>query len=228
MRYGPLLTFVALLFGGLAAALVARGWLFGWFFVWPAFSFAVVAMGYFWMGPISLGKRRDGTRALWAYPLAGPFLAAMWLGRQVLAALSRDEPAWNEVAEGVYVGRRTKAAALPADVAAVIDLTSEFLPHRCVVAGVRYITLPTLDGAAPRPTVLAAFLDEIEDVEGPLYIHCAAGHGRSAMLAACVLVRRGVAADIDEAVAVMQRARPLVKLGGQQRARARAALSLRE
>lgn len=228
MRYGPLLTVVALLFGGLAAVSISRGWAFGWFFVWPALSFAVVAMGYFWMGPIALGKRRDGTRAPWAYPLAGPFLAAMWLGRQILAAMSRDEPAWNEVAEGIYVGRRTKASALPADVGAVIDLTSEFLPHRCVLVGVRYITLPTLDGSAPRPAVLAAFLDEIGDVEGPLYIHCAAGHGRSAMLAACVLVRRGVAADIDEAMAIMREARPLVKLGGRQAERARAALSLRQ
>ena len=57
-----------------------------------------------------------------------------------------------------------------------------------------------------------AVLDQLADAEGPLYVHCAAGHGRSAMLAATLLVRRGHAEDVDAAVALMQRARPGVRL----------------
>lgn len=55
-----------------------------------------------------------------------------------------------------------------------------------------------------------------------VYVHCAHGHGRSATVLAAVLINEGKAADADEAVALMRRARPKVRLNKKQ-ARALAA-----
>ncbi len=56
MRYGVLFALIALLFAATAA--LHRGWLLG--LVWPAASFALVAMAYFHLGPRVFGKSPDG------------------------------------------------------------------------------------------------------------------------------------------------------------------------
>jgi hypothetical protein len=53
---------------------------------------------------------------------------------------------------------------------------------------------------------------------GTIYIHCAQGRGRSAALAAALLIARGMAANVDEAEAALSRARPSVRLNSAQRA----------
>jgi protein-tyrosine phosphatase len=58
---------------------------------------------------------------------------------------------------------------------------------------------------------------EIADWPGAVYIHCAVGHGRSATVAAAVLLARGLAANPREAVALLRRSRPLVRLTRVQR-----------
>ena len=126
---------------------------------------------------------------------------------------------------GVFVGRRLPLTDLPPGVGVVVDLTSEFAAPSCVrTREGKYVCLPTLDGHAPSARALRALLDEVADNEGPLYVHCAAGHGRSAMLAATLLVRRGHAADVDEAMALMRKSRPAVRLMPAQRRRAQQAL----
>ena len=228
MPYGPLLFLLATLFGVLGGSLWADGHHWGAIFWYPAASYALVAAGYLGLGGAwMLGKRRDGTRHWWGYVLAGPFLLFMFAGRKVLNLVAHREAAFDEVAPGVYVGRRLPVVDLPPGVDVVVDLTSEFAAPACVrTREGRYVCLPTLDGSAPSARDLRAVLDQLADAEGPLYVHCAAGHGRSAMLAATLLVRRGHAEDVDAAVALMQRARPGVRLMPAQRRRARQALGL--
>src|SRR3569623_1658332 len=55
-------------------------------------------------------------------------------------------------------------------------------------------------------------------LDGPRYVHCAQGHGRSAALVAAVLIARGLAADVDAAERQMTHARPRVGLKPVQRA----------
>jgi protein-tyrosine phosphatase len=99
----------------------------------------------------------------------------------------------------------------------VIDLTCELIPPRGV-RGDRYRCLPTLDGTAPEPVQFWALVKELAVLEAPLFIHCAAGHGRSATLAVAVMLERRLAADADAAEATIQRSRPRVRLGRDQRA----------
>lgn len=227
MPYAPLLVLAAALFGALAAGLWVLGQPWGLAFLYPAFSFGLVSLGYMGWGAWMLGKRRDGGRRWWGYVLGGPFLVFMRLGRQLLWKLNHREPAYDEVAEGVYVGRWLRLAHLPEDVTLVVDLTSELNASPCVRSrSGQYLCLPTLDGSAPSSAELRALLEQIAEHEGTLYVHCAAGHGRSAMVAASVLVRRGVASDVTEAMALMKKARPKVRLVRTQSRRASEALDL--
>ena len=220
MPYGPLILLAALLFA-------LAGWQVHWFFYWPAASFTLVGFAYLgWLGLGAgvLGKNQSGQRAFWAYPVAGPFLLFMRTLRRVLLWRRRAEPPYDEVAPGIYVGRLIPCSELPSDARTIVDLTSEFCATR---DGQRTcISLPTLDGSAPSLTALIALLKSSDEWERPLYIHCAAGHGRSAMIAAMILVRRTEAANIQEAVGLMQKARPRIHLTRFQATRAEQALDL--
>jgi protein-tyrosine phosphatase len=127
------------------------------------------------------------------------------------------EPCCHEVAPGLWLGRRPLRREVPADVVLVVDLTAEFFAARGVRAGREYLALPTLDGTAPDEAALRAAVARLADHPGPVYLHCAAGHGRSALLAAALLLARGLAADHHQAEARLRQVRPRVRLTRRQR-----------
>ena len=210
MRYGSLVSLAAALFG-LAA------WKLSVLFVWPALSFGLVAAGYFGLGAWMLGKQKDGTRKAWGYLLGGPFIAFMHALRFALTKARWREDPWNEVASGIYVGRIVPLAKLPADVQTVVDLTSEHLEDPALRDEKTYVCLPTLDGSAPGVDELVDLLRRRKDWPGAIYVHCAAGHGRSALVAACLVVLGGFADTVDEAMKLMKKERAKIHLVPLQR-----------
>lgn len=186
-----------------------------WLLLWPATSFAVLGLAYLGLGPRSVGKRQDGRIAPWALLLHLPYLGQTYLLWHLQRLLSREEAA-NEVAPGVWVGRRPYPSELPPACALVVDLTCEFSAHPGVVEGRTYLVFPTLDGTAPRAKTLEAVAAMAN--EGPILFHCAAGHGRSATCAAALLLARGKVATVTEAETLMQAARPRISLNASQRA----------
>lgn len=194
------------------------GWFGGitWVLVWPAFSLIVVGSGYVWVGPGVIGKRPDGTipwyTALPVMPYLGVAQLAWW-GVRVMG----DEDAYNEVAPGLYLGRRLNHWEMPPRLRVVIDMTAELIEPHEVRRDARYLCLPTLDGAATSPQALAALIRGVVHAQGHVFVHCAAGHGRSAMALAVLMVARGEASDVDDAVAKMRAARPRVRLRTTQR-----------
>lgn len=180
-------------------------------FGWMGLSTQAVAAAYAANEPRVFGKRRDGSVPLLTWVMFGPYLAIAWLIVWLLARLTREND-WDEIAPGLYLGRR--AAKLPTGTTTVVDLTAEL--HR-IPGDVEYLPIPTLDGAAPR---VASVLELVRYVEGHprVAIHCAAGHGRSAMVMAAVLVARGHASSADAAVALMRERRPGVRMSRDQRA----------
>jgi protein-tyrosine phosphatase len=197
----------------------------GWFrvFVWPGLTNLYVAFAYATRNPALLGKRSGGGIRPVAVALLLPYFAATWTLWHFLRLLTRGE-AGHEVAPGVYVGRRPYAGEIPPDTRLVIDVTGEFVPARGVrtAEGRSYFCVPTLDGSAPPESALADVLQQIAACGngggGTVYIHCAQGRGRSAAVAAAVLIARGVAADVEEAEWLIAKARPVVKLNAAQRA----------
>lgn len=214
MRFG--LIQMALGVGLLAAAGVLGGW--AWLLAWPGWSVLIVGAAYLGYGPKVLGKRPDGELGIVHVVLLLPYYAVAWTLWQLKSRLREERP-WDEVAPGILVGRRPLGdEEMPREATVVVDLTSEFPRSPSTRAVARYECVPTLDTTAPEVDAFRALIDRIADDEGPIFVHCAMGHGRSATVAAALMVRRGLASDAEDAIRRMTEARPLVYLHGVQRA----------
>lgn len=208
-----------LVFAAFSAYLVALAVHLGglaWLLLWPALSFLLIAAAYAGLGTAVCGKRPDGGLAWWAVPLLFHYLLLTWGVWHLQRLLSR-EAACNEIAPGLWVGRRPLARELPPGTDLVVDLTSEFPEPRAVVAGRAYVCLPTLDALAPPVAAMRELVKQVAAWPGTALVHCATGHGRSAVVAAAVLLARGLAADPKEAQRLVRKARPGVSLNRPQR-----------
>ena len=213
-RLGLLL--VALSFGFVLLAAVVGfqgiGAVFGVVLVWCAVASQLVGIAYFTGEPNVFGKRRDGSLPLARRIVFGPYLvvakAIAWLLPRLFHTRDHDE-----VAPGILLGRWV--SPVPAHVTTVLDLTAE-LP-RIPGGTAEYLPLPTLDGTAPDPRSVVLAVRTLADRDGAILLHCAAGHGRSAMVAGALLVQRGVVATAEEAEAHLRRHRPGVSLSRDQR-----------
>jgi protein-tyrosine phosphatase len=200
----------------IAAALVAVAvWARLWILLWPGAVMAAVAVVYLAHAPRALGKRADGTLAWWAWFVWAPLFAYMRLLHEAARTLT-DEPVADEIADGVWVGRRPRAHELPPGIAIVVDLCAELAEAPGVADGRAYLAIPTLDAMSPTPAQIAAAVDRMLATAGPAYIHCAFGHGRSATVAAALLVRRGDA-TLDDVERTMRARRPRIGLNAHQR-----------
>ena len=192
-----------------------------WVLLWPALVMIAVALVYVVKAPRAFGKRADGTLPAWAWLLWGPWFAYMWIAHE-LARRATREPVANEVAPRIWVGRRPRPGELPPGVSILVDLCAEFPVARGIACD--YLTIPTLDATSPTVAQLQRAVDQILATDGNAFIHCAFGHGRSATVAAAVLIRRGDA-TLDTVEALMQAHRPRIGLNAIQRAMLRRAVS---
>jgi protein-tyrosine phosphatase len=193
-----------------------------WVLLWPALVMVAVSIAYLTKSPGAFGKRPDGTLPLWAWLVWGPWFVYMWIAHEGARTLTR-EPVANEVAPRIWVGRRPRAGELPPDVTIVVDLCAEFPAGRGVRDGRTYLTIPTLDATSPTPAELRRAIADVLATPGHAFIHCAFGHGRSATVAAGVLVARGDA-TLETVEAIMKAKRPRIGLNGIQRAALRHAM----
>ena len=192
-----------------AAGAAWGGW--RWLLMWPALSFGLVAAGYVGIGPRVFGKQPNGRLLWWRALLLLPFLVFTWTVWHVARLVSR-EPAFNEIRPALWLGRRLLAGELPEHVRIVVDLTCEFPEPKAISGQAEYVCLPTLDTTAPRREDLLGLLGRLRDVPDTIYVHCASGHGRAAVVAAAFLLVRGQAANAKEALGMVRKARPGVCL----------------
>jgi hypothetical protein len=209
----------------LAALFLALAiWTRFWPLLWPAVVLFAVAIVYLVGAPRALGKRADGRIAWWAWLLWAPLFGWMRLLHELARSLTR-EPVADQVADGVWVGRRPRAHELPPGVAIVVDLCADLPEAAGVATGQAYLSIPALDATAPTPAQIARAVDAMLAAGGPAFIHCAFGHGRSATVAAALLIRRGDA-TLDDVEARMRAIRPRIGLNAVQRAALAAAVAL--
>jgi protein-tyrosine phosphatase len=134
-----------------------------------------------------------------------------------LVRLFSREACWNEIAPGLFLGRRAFPRELPSGVTLIVDLTGEFPAPRGARKGRDYLCFPILDAASPDEAGLRALIEQVAAWQGVVYIHCAQGHGRSALVMAGVLLRRGLARDAAEAIQRLKTARPGIRIKRPQR-----------
>jgi hypothetical protein len=191
--------------GGLASgALRALAW-------WTSGACLAVALAYATNRPGIFGKR-DGRLAPLRVLLLLPYLVAFRIACEVMRRLRRD-PAWEQVAPGLYVGSRVDPGDLPPGLELIVDLTAEHGEPAPVRARPGYRCVPVLDGAAPADDeAFLGLLDEVRAASGGVLFHCESGKARAPTAAALALIARGLAPDAASAVELVRKGRPATAL----------------
>lgn len=212
MKYSVLFLLVGLLLGTLACRNQGRSLLL----LWPGVSFTLVGMAYGGLGARVFGKRPDGTLDPLRAGILLPYLAITWIVWRGLRWVRRGED-FGPLVEGVFIGRRLLAGEYPPGIASVVDLTCEFPEPKGVRDGRVYRSLPVLDASGTSLETLRNLVTEISRMRREVYIHCAEGHGRTAMVAVAFLLHSGAASSPEEAMDLVLQARPKARLSPAQR-----------
>jgi hypothetical protein len=221
MRFG--LLFLLLSFGvGFLGLQATPPWVKA--LLWStALCFGCVGLAFLWIGPRAFLKRPDGSLSAASWLLYWPYHTFNQATLAAVAWLGSDRPA-DEIAPNLYLGRQLtvfdRGVLKTLAFTAVLDLTSEFSELPALRKGPEYRCIPLLDTFAPTREQLIAGVQFIRRhiADGPVLVHCALGHGRSATLAAAYLMAAGVADDTDSAEKLVRMRRPGVKLSIAQRA----------
>lgn len=181
--------------------LLLGGW--GWLLLWPAGALALVAAIYV-VGDARRFHKADGRLAPPAFWLLLPYLAGAWVNSRLW---TRRAPEPVVLPGGLLLGRIPTRRELRASGArSLVDLVAELPVDR---TGIAYRAVPLLDLLAPSPEEIAAAVAAVDALAGerPTLLCCALGYGRSATVAAAWLLASGRAADLDEAIDQVRRAR---------------------
>lgn len=195
-----------------APAFAGGAWLW---LAWPALSLGLVSLIYLAIGARGFQKASDGRLSAGATGLLAPYL----LGAVVNSRLwTLHNPHPSRVSDDVFIGRVQGRSELDrAGFAAVVDLAAE-LPAR-PGAGLEYHVIPVLDLTVPDADTLRAAGEAVEQARarGPVLVCCALGVSRSALAVAAWVLMTRRAATVDEAMRVLEEARPAVVLDIAQR-----------
>lgn len=217
MRYG--LMFLVLALGSLAAGYQFEMRWVQVLFACFALAFLVVAAAYLGLGPRVFLKSSRGRLHPASWLWLWPFYLLNGLLFNAYHRLYR-RAAYTEIIPGLYLGRRLGAGEARAlGACGVLDLTCELGENRVMRNGGRYLCLPVLDNTCPTMEQLVRGVNWLEEAlrAGPVYVHCAAGHGRSATLVVAYLLATGQVCSIDEGVRFLKAKRPGVHVNGCQR-----------
>eukprot|EP00850_Spirogloea_muscicola_P007280 SM000036S13324 [mRNA] locus=s36:613379:615629:+ [translate_table: standard] len=167
----------------------------------------------FWKGPL-------GRLPLASYILFWPYQIPLRL-YVLLRRLATDEPVYNKVADGFYVGGWPSTAkdVPPGDVA-VIDCTCE-LSRTSSLMDREYLCLPVWDTRAPLPEQIQKGVQWVLDrrvAKRDVLVHCAFGHGRGVTVLCAILVAAKLAASTNDALRSICKVRPRAHLNRAQTA----------
>ena len=196
-----------------------RGWetvVWMWVPVLVFFGPIGLALRYGWT---SLGKRSDGRRSWGVRVLLLPYLLLTRCGFELALAFSQER-AFAVAAPNLAFGRRlTEREAKGSDFVSVLDLAAEFIEVRTFRRLPGYCSLPVFDTTAPTPEQLRCAVDWLRAAvaRGPVYVHCALGHGRSACVVVAYLLATGTVANVAEGMKLLRGKRPRVRLSAAQK-----------
>lgn len=179
----------------------------GWSYLllWFAISFFTLSAGYAGVGPRVFCKQSDGTIPLWVKIIHFPFLLYSAFVWHITQVLSRENP-FDKVEDDLIIGRRLRDRELPHGIVNYVDLTAEFEDPKEIRQSTNYVSVPILDAGVPRPDALHSAISRLSP--GITFVHCAQGHGRTALFTLALLAKRGRIQSFDEGMALIKQARP--------------------
>lgn len=198
----------------------ARSWPGRLLWLFAALNFGLITLAYTARAPGVWGKQADGRLPLGRQLALLPAHALNQVAFQTMCAFTSSRP-FDEIEPGLFLGRRlTGREADLKQFRTVLDLTAEFTEPPGLRQATNYLCVPVLDLTSPTTEQLRQALDFLaaHRADGPVLVHCAAGHGRSALVLAALRLRTGKATNAAEVIAQLQRLRPNVNLNPAQRA----------
>jgi protein-tyrosine phosphatase len=206
----------AIMLGALGCGLMGLGAQRGWpggVIVWLGADFLALSVAHAVGGHGLSGKRADGTIPWWSRVVFLPLTLVLETVWRVWRFGSR-EPAISRVNDWLAVGSRPRGGEGYEAFDIVVDLTAEFEDPSAIRRRTGYRAFPILDGSSPDEEALRRILRSLAGER--IFVHCAQGHGRTGLVAAALLIERGTADSAEDAVRVLQQARPKIALNAGQ------------
>ncbi|HSA52384.1 MAG TPA: dual specificity protein phosphatase family protein [Yinghuangia sp.] len=147
---------------------------------------------------------------IWLFAFLGMLGAHAWASSHTTGGSGRsvagmnhvkqvDERLWRGSAPGTD-GYRALAAM---GVRTVVDLRAEDMSAadlaRPSQAGLDLVRIPIRDGQTPTDAQVEKFMEAVRNSDGPVYVHCGAGVGRTGSVTAAYMVRTGEASATEAA-----------------------------
>jgi predicted protein tyrosine phosphatase len=153
----------------------------------------------------------------------GPRATMLWVTEHaVRVTTGAPRMRTSKIEPGIVVGGQYRRRGWPAlqreGVTAVLSLREEFCDAEAGIAPASYLRLATPDDEAPTLEQMkegVAFIERELEHGGGVYVHCGAGVGRAATMAAAYFVAQH--ATPDEAWARIRRVRPFVRPTARQK-----------
>ena len=178
--------------------------------VWPALNMLVMTLAYVLNRPsFVLGKKREGRINLFLLIINLPWLLLTWLVFKIQILISKENFADKIEGTNLWLSRRPTSNDNLSKFDVVVDLTCEFPRDK---ESRKYYCYPNLDGH-----VLANGPSRQEVIEGDkILIHCANGHGRSALFASLLLNQTKTVQNLNEALELVLQNRKLARPNSSQ------------
>lgn len=181
--------------------------------VWLGLNFIILGIAHHRGNHKIFGKRANGKLSWWSWLLFFPLLLGATTVWHIIRIFSR-EPAQGKVTDHLAIGRRLMARERTEQYENFVDLTSEFSEPASIRNSPSYRCFPILDGAAPSLEELHVAVTDLG--EGSTFVHCAQGHGRTALFALAYLLNKRIAVGVDDGLDMLRAARPAVRLNREQ------------
>jgi atypical dual specificity phosphatase len=153
-----------------------------------------------------------------------PFYAFRYLSL-LLQSFGKEEPI-SQVTDKIFIGQRLlwfhKKVFNDKKIKAVLNITIEDNEPHFVIGdkSIQYLRVPVLDKTSPSMKQLDKGvkwgLEQISQGRS-LYVHCSAGHERSATFVVAMLLKMGDCKALDEAVEKIRCVRPKARFVGNQK-----------
>ena len=143
------------------------------------------------------------------WPYFIPNIVALWLFRR-RDTIKAFQPITDRVWLGGRLGPKHATKLLGASIGAVLDVAAEFPETESLRRLAGYRSLPVLDSGAPSLEQLQAGVSFIAQEQRihPVYVHCAMGHGRSAVFVLAWLLQSGRVRDVADGFQQLRALRP--------------------